>query len=135
MAKLERERFLANPYLAVIGIEEPGLSPRVVPLWYDYKPSVGFSIIVKKQSKKLKLLQAAKRFSLCVQEPQSPYKHVSAQGPIIEIRTCVDRVDLLTVATKYLGEKDAKKFLINRTPHASLVLIMQPEQWITADYS
>ena len=135
MTRLQREMFLEKPYLAVVGIEEPGLSPRVVPLWYDYKPSTGFSIIVKKKSKKLLLLRAAKRFSLCIQEPQSPYKHVSAQGPIIEIRDCVDHVDLLAVATKYLGIKEAQKFLQNRLPSDSLILIMDPKKWVTADYS
>ncbi len=135
MTKLEREGFLSEVHLGVVGINEPNHSPKVVPLWYDFDPLIGVVIIVREQSKKLKLLTEAYRFSLCVQKTTRPYKHVSVQGPIVDIRPCNDLVDLPKMVVRYMGDIDGKKYLEQRPNEKSVVLVMRPEKWVTADYS
>ena len=134
MSKFEREAFLSEVHLGVIGIDEVNHSPRVVPLWYDFDPIIGVTIIVKERSRKLKLLTIANRFSLCVQKATIPYKHVSVQGPIIENRSCNDAIDLPKMVHRYMGNIAGEKYLQERSPERSVILVMRPEKWITANY-
>ena len=68
MTKDSREQFLAEPRIGIVGIDEPGRSPRVVPLWYDFDPAVGVWIVSRTRSRKTALLREAGRYSLCVQD-------------------------------------------------------------------
>ena len=92
MSISERESFLSEVQVGIVGIDEKKRSPRIVPLWYSFDPNIGITIIVKESSKKLKLLKLAMQFSICVQKATLPYKHVSVQGPIVDIRPCDDLI-------------------------------------------
>ena len=72
MSISERESFLSEVQVGIVGIDEKNRSPRIVPLWYSFDPNIGITIIVKESSKKLKLLKLAMRFSLCVQKATLP---------------------------------------------------------------
>jgi hypothetical protein len=135
MTTSEREDFLSEVQVGVVGIEEKNRSPRIVPLWYSFDPNIGVTIIVKETSKKLTLLKLAMRFSICVQKATLPYKHVSVQGPIVDVRPCNDLVDLPKMVYRYMGDVAGAKYLNERPPEKSVVLVMEPEKWITADYT
>ena len=135
MSTSERENFLSEVQVGIIGIDEKNRSPRIVPLWYSFDPNIGITIIVKETSKKLKLLKSAMQFSICVQKATPPYKHVSVQGPIVEVRPCDDLIDLPQMVYRYLGDIAGAEYLSKRPAEKSVVLIMKPEKWITADYT
>ena len=135
MSISERESFLSEVQVGIVGIDEKKRSPRIVPLWYSFDPNIGITIIVKESSKKLKLLKLAMRFSICVQKATLPYKHVSVQGPIVDIRPCDDLIDLSKMVYRYMGDVAGTEYLNERSPEKSVVLVMKPEKWITADYT
>lgn len=135
MSRADREAFLAQPRIGIVGIEEAGRSPRVVPIWYGYEPEVGVSLLSNERSRKTGLLRAAGKFSLCVQDTTPlAYRHVSVQGPIVEERPCEFERDFLPLATRYLGADAARQFATTRRDEQQVIFIMRPEHWVTADY-
>ena len=38
MSQKEKEAYLADLHVGVLAINEPGLGPLTVPIWYDYTP-------------------------------------------------------------------------------------------------
>jgi nitroimidazol reductase NimA-like FMN-containing flavoprotein (pyridoxamine 5'-phosphate oxidase superfamily) len=85
MTKQERERFLAEIHVGIIGIPEDGRGPLAVPVWYAYTPAGELRVVTGRTSRKGRLLQRAGRFSLCAQTETPPYRYVSVEGPIIAI--------------------------------------------------
>lgn len=135
MSKAEREQFLCEPRLGVVGIEQAGRSPRVVPIWYTFDPAIGVSILSNQTSRKTTLLREAGRFSLCVQDDTSlAYRHVSVQGPIIEERACDLEIDFRPIAHRYLGVERGNVFVEGTELGERLIFTMRPEHWVTADY-
>ena len=130
-----REAFLAEARVGVVGIDEDGRAPRVIPAWYTYAPEDGVSILVRRASRKRGLLETAMRFSLCVQSDTVPYRHVSVQGPVVEVRDADFERDYVPLARRYLSTEQAERFLEHAHEDPGLIFVMQPEKWITADYS
>ncbi|MEM7541647.1 MAG: pyridoxamine 5'-phosphate oxidase family protein [Pseudomonadota bacterium] len=135
MSKEDREAFLSEPRVGVLGVEEQGRSPRVVPVWFNFAPEIGIWILSNQDSKKTKLLKAAGSFSICVQdEAPLAYRHVSVQGPIVEVRECELERDLRPLAHRYLGQERGDRFAEDFFVQGSIIFTMAPKHWVTADY-
>ncbi len=139
MNREEREAFLADVHVGVIGIDRPGRGPLCVPIWYMYEPGGDIWITIETGSLKEKLLRQVDRFSLCVQQETPPYKYVSVDGPIISIEPSVKDRDEFAVAARYLGEKLAHVYVEGTRADTSnrpgVVVTMRPEGWLTTDFS
>ena len=86
MSEHERQEFLAGVHVGVISIERADGPPLTVPIWYGYEPGGLVWIIAGAESLKGRLLNAARRFSLCAQTEEPPfYKYVSVEGPIVDV--------------------------------------------------
>lgn len=90
MTRAEREAFLAEAHVGIIGIAGEGRGPLTVPIWYAYEPGGEVRIVTGRASRKLRLLQRAGRFSLCAQTETPPYTYVTVEGPVIAVEP-VDR--------------------------------------------
>ena len=138
MTHEERERFLAEPRVAIVSIAEEGRGPLSVPVWYDYEPGGDLWFLTQSDSRKGKLLAAAGRFSLCVQEPTAPYKYVSVEGPIVATEAYDLETDLKPMGQRYLGQEGGAQYADGmREAHArgnSIKVVMRPERWLTVDY-
>ena len=135
MSKTEREAYLSELHVGVISIEIPDEAPLSAPIWYDYNPAKGLWILTGPTSKKAKALDAAGRFTLVAQNEQAPlYKYVSVSGPITEVRPCTS-AEHLAMAMRYFDEATAKAYASSFEEGSSNYYLMQPEQWLTLDYS
>jgi len=134
MSREEREAFLADLHIGVVGISCPGRGPIVVPVWYVYEPGGKIAFITGKGSKKAELLRAAGRFTLCVQTEESPYQYVSVEGPIISIEEPEDDSDLRRIARRYLGETEGDVYVEESEELEEVLVRMTPEKWSSADY-
>jgi hypothetical protein len=138
MAKDEREAFLAEVRVGVISIPEAGRGPLAVPVWYLYEPGEDVRVWTGSQTRKAALLRAAGRASLCVQEPTSPYKYVSIEGPLIIEAVDFER-DVRPLAYRYFGPEMGEQYLEmvgGREGVATDILVrITPERWLTVDYS
>ncbi len=135
MSKSEREDFLAQPHVGVISIEAEGRGPVTVPIWYSYEPGGHVKVLTGVDSKKTKLLQAAGRFSLCVQRERLPYKYVSVEGPIVETRPAELELDSRPMAHRYLGPGMGDQYVEDGAEgDDSLCFLMAPQRWSSVDY-
>jgi len=139
MTRSEREEFLAGVHIGVISIAEPGRGPLTAPIWYGYEPGGELWIVTEKGSRKGRLLRQAKRFSLCAQSEQVPYKYVSVEGPIVSITPSVVERDERPLAHRYLGPEFGDEYIATTggaDARAENVLVkMRPERWLTVDYA
>jgi PPOX class probable F420-dependent enzyme len=134
MTREEREAFLADLHVGVIGIAAPGRGPVVVPIWYSYQPGEEVKFLTNKDSQKTRLLEEAGRCTLCVQNEAPPYQYVSVEGPILSIEDADHYRDLKPIAERYLGEEEGKQYVQETIGDQELLVRMALERWSTADY-
>jgi len=139
MTKKEREAFLADVHVAIISIADGERGPLAVPIWYDYEPGGEAWILTDRGSRKGKLLEAAGRFSLCVQTEAPPYKYVSIEGSIVAIEDYDVEKHLRPMARRYLGEQLGDSYVEQTASDpesgGGVLVRLRPEQWLTVDYS
>jgi PPOX class probable F420-dependent enzyme len=134
MTSEERQAFLAELHVGVIAVERPGRAPLSVPVWYGYQPGGDLMVWTDAGSVKEKLIRAAGRFALTAQDERPPYRYVTAEGPVSGIEP-VDRDTALSIAVRYLGEKDGTAFTEQYLTSNSVLIRMRPQRWLSLDYS
>ena len=135
MSVEEREAFLADVHVGIIGIERADGPPLTVPIWYSYEPGGEVVVLVDGESLKARLLERAGRFSLCAQTEVPPYKYVSVEGPATITPSDVER-DTRPMARRYLGDVLGDRY-VEEVPRSErpLRVAMRPNRWFTVDYS
>ena len=139
MTRAEREAFLADLHVGVISVAEEGRAPLTIPIWYAYEPGGEVRIVTARSSRKGKLLERARRFSLCAQTEAPPYTSVTAEGPIVAIEPAELERDERPLAHRYLGKEFGDQY-VEQTGGAgargdNVLIRMRPERWLTTDYS
>ena len=136
MSREAREAFLAEPHIGVLAVAETGRGPCAVPVWYKYSPGGVVLMTIGPESRKMGLLRAAGRASLCAQQEALPSKYVSIEGPVTVVDADLPGLQR-EIATRYLGPKLAEKYL--RSGAAALasevVIELRPERWWSVDFS
>jgi nitroimidazol reductase NimA-like FMN-containing flavoprotein (pyridoxamine 5'-phosphate oxidase superfamily) len=136
MTREEREAFLAGLHVGVISIERSGRAPLAAPIWYDYTPEKGVWVVTGRKSQKGIALEAAGRFSLVAQQEDMPYKYVSVEGPVVEMRESDIDADRRPMAWRYFGEEFGNAYVDSNAGEEDVWLYrMQPERWLTVDYA
>ena len=130
----ERDAFLAETRIAIICIERKERPPLAVPIWYSYDPAVGISVSTQNDSLKAKLLKAAGRFTIIVQEEERPHRYVSAEGPIIDFRAVDPEKDIRPMAEVYAPE-EVEMYIQASSQFPSSLIVMKPDTWRTMDQS
>jgi len=77
------------------------------------------------------------RVSLAAQSEAPPYKYVSVEGPITEIKNS-SQEELLSMAIRYLGEQQGKAYAkanASVSEGHSILVSVTPERWLAVDYS
>ena len=137
MSQKEKEAYLADLHVGVLAINEPGLGPLTVPIWYDYSPGGRLWMITGTESRKGRLLKKGERVSLAAQSEAPPYKYVRVEGPITEIKNS-SQEELLSMAIRYLGEQQGKAYAkanASVSEGNSILVSVTPERWLAVDYS
>ena len=137
MSKAEREAFLADTRVAIIGIADTSeRGPLTVPVWYSYTPGGPIRFVTAGGSRKAQLLRRAGRVSVCVQTETTPYKYVSVEGRAIFGEPDFER-DIRSMAYRYLGEQMGDMYLqATANERAAYVLVtVTPERWLSVDYT
>lgn len=142
MTVAEREAFLSDVRVGVFSVasDRPDRAPVSAPVWYDFSPDTGVvTIMMNAKSRKGVALEAAQRFVLVVQSETLPYRYVTVEGPLSEVRRPDTEKDLLPLAVRYLGEEGgrayAKEWEAAGGADTDLVYLMTPTHWNTADFT
>jgi PPOX class probable F420-dependent enzyme len=132
MSQSEREQFLADLHVGVLAIAAgDGAGPLAIPIWYSYQPGGVVTFTTGAGTRKARAVQAAGRYSLCVQDEQPPYQYVTVEGPAV-IETA-SRAERLAIAQRYLGTEQGEAFVGNDEGggSSSVAVRMTPEHWLS----
>ncbi len=136
MTKAEREAFLAEVHVGVVGVPGEG-APMMVPVWYDYEPGGEIRFVTYAESKKMPGIRAAGRASMLVQTENAPYKYAWVEGPV-RLGEPEAKRDVVGIAQRYLGEEGARQYLAatggSEVRPGSVLVALKPEKWRTIDY-
>ncbi|SEF30888.1 Pyridoxamine 5'-phosphate oxidase [Amycolatopsis pretoriensis] len=133
----EREEFLARPQVGVLSVAaEPGRAPLTTPIWYRYEPGGDVVVMTSPGSRKNRLIEAAGRFALCVQQQDGDYKYVSVEGPVVKTWP-MTKAERHEMAARYLppGISEAYTDATDGTHGKNIAIVMRPERWNTRDFS
>ncbi|MCZ6854754.1 MAG: pyridoxamine 5'-phosphate oxidase family protein [Gammaproteobacteria bacterium] len=132
MTQQEKEQFLADLHVGVLGINRSDLGPLTVPIWYSYEPGGELQFITGRQSAKGKLLDEGVRVTLCAQNEDPPYQYVSVEGAIVSISP--EDGEILPMAKRYLGEERGSAYAEQSNEANSVVVRVLPDNWLAVDY-
>ncbi|NQY55906.1 MAG: pyridoxamine 5'-phosphate oxidase family protein [Ilumatobacteraceae bacterium] len=131
----ERQQFLADLHVGVLGIERADGPPLVVPVWYDYNAGGDVEVYTGADSLKGRLAAAAARGSLCAQTESLPYKYVTVEGPVmLEPLVEADLEKLSAMAIRYLGEELGAGYAAGQSIEGQVRLRLWPQRWLSVDY-
>lgn len=142
MTVAEREAFLAEPRVAVVSVVNgDDRPPLTTPVWYHYQPGgevTFFTNTMGRASRKARLIDRAGRLSLCVQQPEMPYRYVTVEGTVVRTDQPPAPEAFLAIARRYLPEAHAQGMLAGEqaTPGPGPILYtVRPDRWLTFDLS
>lgn len=142
MTQSDREAFLAEPHVGVLGVASgERRPPLVVPIWYHYQPGGNLTFFTGTQgrkARKTRLIRQAGVVSFCVQQATMPYKYVTVEGTVVGIDQPPAAEPMLAIARRYLTEEQAQGSVAADLAHpgSELVLItIRPDRWLSADFS
>jgi len=131
----EREKFLAEPHIAALSVSAgPGRGPLTLPIWYQYEPGGEAWILTELKSSKVRLIEAAGRFTLMVDRVTPTVRYVSVEGPVT--RTVPGTDDLLReITARYLPPDKVPAYIefANAELGEQVAIYLRPERWLTAD--
>ncbi|MFE7802514.1 pyridoxamine 5'-phosphate oxidase family protein [Nocardia sp. NPDC057440] len=130
----ERQEFLAQPHIAALSVAEgPDRGPLSVPIWYQYEPGTEPWVLTGVDSRKMRSIKAAGRFTLMVQEVMPSVRYVTVEGPVSRIVPMTDELHLEMV-TRYLSGDAAEAYLKQAENFGEqAVIYLRPEHWLSAD--
>jgi hypothetical protein len=131
----ERQEFLAEPHVAALSVASgPDRAPLVVPIWYQYEPGGDIWFHTSAGSRKAKLIDAAGRVSLMVDEAGARVRYVSVEGPVV--RTEPGTYEIVRAMTeRYLPPERVEPYLeFAIAEHGEQVVYhVRPQRWLSAD--
>ena len=135
MTPEQRESFLAEVRVGVLSVAaEAGRAPLTTPIWYDYRGEGEVIVVTAPGSRKARLISEAGRFALCVQDAGTPYRYVTVEGPVVEVRPVTEQ-DRRAMAERYVPAEVVDGYLASTRDEESVVIAMRPDRWRSEDYS
>jgi uncharacterized protein len=141
LSKEEREAFLAQPHIAVLSVaNDEGRPPLSMPVWYGYQPGGEITVFTGSQGarpRKTRLIRQAGVVSLCVQQPQPPYKFVTVEGAVVRYDQPPGAEQMLAIVSRYLPEQQARGYVQAEIEHPGPGLVLfaiRPQRWLSADF-
>ncbi|GAA4005243.1 pyridoxamine 5'-phosphate oxidase family protein [Allokutzneria multivorans] len=138
----ERTDFLAQQHIAVLSVaSNDGRPPLTVPVWYALREDGELTFFTNTQgrkSRKTLLLHHAGQFSLCVQQPQFPYKYATAECTVVRADRSPSVDEVFAITSRYLPEEAARQFAEAETANPAGVFVLftaHPDRWHTLDFA
>jgi nitroimidazol reductase NimA-like FMN-containing flavoprotein (pyridoxamine 5'-phosphate oxidase superfamily) len=143
MTTSEREEFLARPRVGVLSVADVDgdRPPLTVPVWYAYQPGGDITFFTGTQgraARKTRLLERAGTLSFCVQQPEYPYRYVTAEATVTRMDRAPAVEQVLAIVSRYLPEDAAQAFADAETtnPAGTFVLFTaRPDRWLSFDFA
>ncbi|HWM58700.1 MAG TPA: pyridoxamine 5'-phosphate oxidase family protein [Pseudonocardia sp.] len=138
----ERERFLAEPRVAVLSVaSDDDRPPLTVPVWYAYRPGGRITILTGTQGRrvrKTRLLEKAGVLSLNVQRAEFPYRFVTVEGTLLRADPAPEAAEIEEITRRYLPPESARGLADAEVAQRSdtfVLFTVRPDRWIAFDFS
>jgi hypothetical protein len=131
----ERELFLAEPHVAALSVTAgPARGPLTVPIWYQYTPGGEAWVLCELASLKVRLIEAAGRFSLMADRVAPTTRYVSVEGPVTRMVPGTDE-QTREIAARYLPPDKAQAYFEYAKADfgEQVAIYLRPERWLTSD--
>ncbi|KAA8889326.1 pyridoxamine 5-phosphate oxidase [Nocardia colli] len=130
----ERQEFLAQPHVAALSVAGgAGRGPLSIPIWYQYEPGSEPWLMTGADSRKLRLIKEAGRFTLMVQRSEPTTRYVSVEGSVSRIVPLTDELHVEMVK-RYLSGDAVDHYLKQAAGFGDQVVVyLRPEHWLSAD--
>lgn len=130
----ERQEFLAQPHIAALSVAAGAdRGPISVPVWYQYRPGGEPWVITGADSRKLKAIDAAGRFTLMVQHLAPSVRYVTVEGPVSSVTALTDEQHREMVE-RYLSGDAIDAYLKQAEEFGEQVVVhLRPEHWLSKD--
>jgi len=131
----DRELFLAEPHIAALSVSAGAdRGPLTMPIWYQYAPGGEAWVLTEARSRKVRLIEAAGRFSLMVDRLMPTTRYVSVEGPVTRIVPETDEL-LWEITTRYLPPDKVPAYIefAKADLGEQVAIYLRPERWLTAD--
>jgi hypothetical protein len=135
LSKSEREEFLAEPHVAALSVAAgPDCAPLVVPIWYQYSPGGEVWFHTTVGSRKAKLIEAAGRVSLMVDEAGERVRYVTVEGPVTRTAPGTPQV-VREMSARYIPADRLEPYLEFALAELGeqIVFYVKPERWLSND--
>jgi hypothetical protein len=132
----DRELFLAEPHIAALSVSAgQDRGPLTLPIWYQYEPGGEAWVLTEAGSRKVRLIEAARRFSLMVDRIAPTTRYVSVEGPVTRIIPETPEL-LREITERYLPPEKVPAYLAFAAAELGpqVVIYLRPERWLTADF-
>jgi hypothetical protein len=130
-----RESFLAEPHVAALSVADgSGRGPVTVPIWYQYAPGGEAWVLTEAGSRKVRLIEAAERFTLMVERVVPTVRYVSVEGSVTRTIPGTDEL-LREITARYLppDKVPASIEFAKAELGEQVAIYLRPERWLTAD--
>ena len=131
----DRESFLAEPHVAALSVSAgQSRGPFTVPVWYQYAPGGEAWVLTEAGSRKVRLIEAAGRFTLMVQRVMPTTRYVSVEGPVTRTVPGTDEL-LREITSRYLPLDEVAAYIefAEAELGEQVAIYLRPERWLTAD--
>ncbi|MFI9508537.1 pyridoxamine 5'-phosphate oxidase family protein [Nocardia sp. NPDC052566] len=130
----ERQEFLARPHVAALSVAAgPDRAPLTLPIWYQYEPGSEPWVLTGPDTRKMRLIQAAGRFSLMVDVVEPTVRYVTVEGPVSRVEPMTEAMHLEMVG-RYLEGDRMRQYLKQAEAFGPQVAVyLRPEHWLSAD--
>ena len=131
-----RQDFLAAVHVGVLSVAaDAGRPPASVPIWYDYTADGLIRISTGARSRKARLIRDAGVVSLTAQREEPPYQYVTVEGTVVDTVAPAPLNVREAIAGRYLGAEGGRAFVESMAGTESVLFVVRPDRWLTADYS
>lgn len=123
-----RDLFVSQPRTAVVSTLSASGRIHSVPIWYLYEDG-RFLILTERGSVKHRNAVRSGRATLCVDEREGSFRHVTAEGPVT-VNDPVTYEERLRLHTHYRGAEQAQAIVAKGGHERMVQLVLRPERWV-----
>jgi hypothetical protein len=135
LSERERELFLSEPHIAALSVSDgQGRGPLTIPIWYQYQPGGEAWVLSEVDSRKVRLIEAAGRFTLMVDRVVPTTRYVSVEGPVTRIVPGTDE-HLQEITERYLSAEKVPAYIEFAKSELGdqIAIYMRPQRWLSSD--
>ena len=127
-APLQAVEFLAEPNICVLATTGPGDAAHAMPMWYLYDEG-DILFASYRKSQKVRNVERTGKATVVIDRRDPPYYAVMVKGSAT-IEPALSREKMFAMASRYLGDDRARRYLADTAGDDSVAIRVRPERFV-----